>query len=422
MPSSRILTRRLYQQTALPVSLRWPSSRRPLAPISSFKPLRGLSTDASTVLSGHDNDDIATHASQSVSRAESQPKPQILPLAESKPEQFPVDPESSPSQYAIAAEPEPPSSMAEVESTTSLDQPDSIIQSHVDQPAELVDSSFVYRPPIHKISGGRRIPLIQRASESSSQTSNPSLQPSGTPTPALVDTTAYRRAGSEVVFMDARPLSVTTLGRPMQAIVMQGVPHRARAPLPRVSARDSDETAEQAGPDKRGAAGYGEASRNIDELRPQVTSLPFREFRDLVDNLVEGFTAAQLQTYVKSAVLSSPSSALSKVLLDQVEATAERDALYSTRDQATVSPAPSSSMATSSAPSTNIYQRYQWIVKEETWLPSKEYEYPVTTQKERLVQLLVQDCWHLRVQELLDGRGTLELQIAPRIFTVLLSE
>ena len=227
---------------------------------------------------------------------------------------------------------------------------------------------------------------------------------------------AYRRSGSEKVAVDARPLTVQTLGQPAQAIVMRGL-------LPRPAYKGKDSTPVSVPPQmplrpfgedlarKRGVASLNEARSNLDELCPQfAASLPHREFKALADTLLDGFTVPQLQYYADTRFGSSASNS-----------PAETPSVMDLKDvHWEESLTDSSSLALKSSPMSS-QSRYSWVLKQSSWTPLQGYDFPISTPREKLVRIIMQDCWKLRVQELLDGRGRLVVQAGERILKLLLS-
>lgn len=208
--------------------------------------------------------------------------------------------------------------------------------------------------------------------------------------------TAYRKGNTKLV--EDRPrLSIDTLGKAAEVIVLREGGNWHSKPY-KVDERPADKglTLDEH-VDQEAGLDLEVILENIDELRPEHRILPTREFKDVFDILMNGFTCTQLDSYVQRHQLrqwEGDETPLLGVLSE-------------------------------------LSKPQPWIVGQSMWTPEvkgavEEVDQPLMgyvlksmTPKQRLVMQLMRECWAMSVQELIDGQGVLEVQLRAREFKLL---
>lgn len=136
---------------------------------------------------------------------------------------------------------------------------------------------------------------------------------------------------------------------------------------------------------------------NIDGLQPEHRILPARDFKDIFDILMQGFTTMHLETYInrhRQRLAEGDETPFLGVIPDEII----------------------------SRP---------WIVSQSRWIPDvmgavadvadplKGYILKTMPPKQRLVMQLMRECWGMSVQELLYGQGILDLEVRDLEFRLL---
>lgn len=143
--------------------------------------------------------------------------------------------------------------------------------------------------------------------------------------------------------------------------------------------------------------GLDEIMENLDELRTEHRIMPSREFRNVFDTLMKGFTSYQLEIYVER-------------YLTRLEEGDETPLLGVVPD---------------------VFKALPWIREQSVWTPEvkdavQEVDHPLKgyvlksmRPKQRLVMQLMRECWGMSVQELMDGQGMLEVRVRDQEFKLL---
>ncbi|CAN8100610.1 unnamed protein product [Discula destructiva] len=206
----------------------------------------------------------------------------------------------------------------------------------------------------------------------------------------------YRKGGMRMV-EDISKLSIETLGKDAGVIVLKEDGRWERKPFKRDRRPPEPTFKVEDNVDQEEGLGLDVVLDNIDGLRPTHRILPAREFKVIFDQLLKGFTAFQLETYVER----------DRKRLDEGD---ERPFLGVIPDELPSRP---------------------WIVSQTRWTPEvhgavegvdhplKGYILRTMPPKQRLVMQLMRECWNMSVQELLDGHGVLDIQLRDQEFKLL---
>ncbi|KAJ4386675.1 hypothetical protein N0V93_009573 [Gnomoniopsis smithogilvyi] len=206
----------------------------------------------------------------------------------------------------------------------------------------------------------------------------------------------YRKGDTRLV-EDLPQLPVETLGQDAPVIVLreQGQWKRRQfreEPRPVDSGLNIQDYADQ-----ETGLGLDIILENIDELRPEHRILPAREFKDVFDILMKGFTTVHLASYIerhRQRLAEGDETPFLGVIPDEII------------------PRP-------------------WIVSQSRWIPEvkgavtdvphplKGYILKNMPPKQRLVMHLMRLCWGMSVQELLHGQGMLDLEMRDLEFRLL---
>lgn len=207
---------------------------------------------------------------------------------------------------------------------------------------------------------------------------------------------SYRKGDSRLV-EDVNKLSGQTLGKPAEVIVLRdGGQWRRRAF--REDKRPVDLGFNLTQTDQEEGLGLDLVMDNIEELRPMHRILPSTEFKAVFDLLLNGFTSTQLESYVERQHTREEEGDESP-LVESIP-----DDLSTTRP---------------------------WILEQSAWSPDvkgalqdiphplKGYILKSMPPKQRLVMLLMRECWGMSVQEVMDGQGVLEARLRDTEFKLL---
>lgn len=197
--------------------------------------------------------------------------------------------------------------------------------------------------------------------------------------------------------IEAPSLGMPILGQPGHTIVLRDRKKRKRRDDAAIQAAAEDDeggTARLSGFDleeslaeqKRDIT-VAEARQNITELQPrEPRDLLAREFDELLDTLMDGFTVRQLADYIYHFITGKPAASVE-----------ERDAL--------IRPLTSHSASARhrTAPA------FKWIQAQWSWVPPMDYPWG-STAKERMALAIMRLCWDLKVMEEAPYIGELEIK------------
>ncbi|KAJ4410586.1 hypothetical protein N0V82_009208 [Gnomoniopsis sp. IMI 355080] len=206
----------------------------------------------------------------------------------------------------------------------------------------------------------------------------------------------YRRGDTKLV-ADLPQLPVETLGRDAPVIVL-----REQGPWQRASLKEDESPVGSSlniedYVDQEAGLSLDTIMENIDGLRPEHRILPAREFKDVFDILMKGFTAVHIETYIER----------------------NRQRLAEGDETPFLGVPPDELMSR------------PWIVSQSRWVPEvkgavadvphplKGYILKTMPPKQRLVMQLMRECWGMSVQELLQGQGVLDLEVRDVEFRLL---
>lgn len=205
------------------------------------------------------------------------------------------------------------------------------------------------------------------------------------------------RKGNTALHVDSSKLSIPTLGREAEVIVLREGGRWVRKPLNwDRRAPDRGLVLEEA-LDQEVGLDMELVLDNIDALRPEHRILPASEFKTVFDCLMNGFTSVQLQAYLARH--------------QQRIEDGEESAFLGRISEPT--------------------QTLPWIVEQAIWTPHVEgavedipqslkgYILKTMPPKQRLAMQLMRQCWAMSVQELMDGQGILEVPIRDQEFKLL---
>ncbi|KAK4043814.1 mitochondrial inner-membrane-bound regulator-domain-containing protein [Parachaetomium inaequale] len=206
----------------------------------------------------------------------------------------------------------------------------------------------------------------------------------------------YKSRG-QIVSPEPEGLSIDILGKPGSAIVLRETPGRKKKPKVQHHMPDDDAADAQVDPasllvDEEAAAVSEDILLNIHELKPEGTRiLTDRQFTQLKNTLVDGFTSAQLTRYVRE---------------------------YETIQQL--------SQEVDHAP-----EAAPWILERQPWVPTvrkavadvdpylEGYITKGMVPKTRLVVRLMRECWGVSNQKVLDQDGYLSIRLRDVEFSLL---
>lgn len=206
----------------------------------------------------------------------------------------------------------------------------------------------------------------------------------------------YRKGETRLV-ADPRQLPVETLGQDASVIVL-----REHGPWKRRELKQDERPVEtglniEDYVDQEAGLSLDVIMENIDELRPGHRILPAREFKDVFDILMNGFTALHLETYIER----------------------HRQRLAEGDETPFLGVAPDELLSK------------PWILSQPRWTPEvkgavadvphplKGYILKTMPPKQRLAMKLMRECWGMSVQELLQGQGLLDIEMRELEFRLL---
>jgi hypothetical protein len=206
----------------------------------------------------------------------------------------------------------------------------------------------------------------------------------------------YKSRG-QIVSPEPEGLAIDILGKPGSAIVLRETPDRRKQRQAQQHLRDDDAAEAQVDPasllvDEEAAAVSEDILLNIHELKPEGTTvLTDRQFTQLKNTLVGGFTSAQLARYVREY-------GAMQQLTQEVDRVPE------------------------TAP---------WILERQPWVPGlgkavadvdpylEGYITKGMVPKTRLVVRLIRECWGVSNQNVLDKDGYLSIRLRDVEFSLL---
>lgn len=208
----------------------------------------------------------------------------------------------------------------------------------------------------------------------------------------------YRKGDTRLV-EKVNKLSGQTLGKPAEVIVLRDDGQWRRKPLKEDKGPVDTSFNLETQADQEEGLDLDLVLDNIEGLRPVHRILPSSEFKAVFDSLLSGFNSIQLESYVER---------------------------HQTREEEG-GEAPSTGVASDvSAASTR-----PWILGQSAWTPDvkgavqdlpaplKGYILKSMPPKQRLVMMLMRECWDMSVQEVMDGQGTLEVRLRDTEFKLL---
>lgn len=210
----------------------------------------------------------------------------------------------------------------------------------------------------------------------------------------------HYRKGHVRLVEDLPQLSVETLGQDAPVIVLRERGQWRRRPMKQDENSVDGSLKIQDHADQEEGIGLDTIVENIDELRPEHRILPARDFKDVFDILLKGFTAIHLETYIER----------------------NRQRLAEGDETPFLGVIPDELMSR------------PWIVSQSRWIPDvkdavadvahpmKGYILKTMPPKQRLVMQLMRECWGMSVQELLHGQGVLDITVRDLEFRLLTCE
>lgn len=234
------------------------------------------------------------------------------------------------------------------------------------------------------------------------------LEPTSKPRPRR----NARRGINHRFDLETPSLGMDILGKPGHTIVLRDRKRKRREPPKVVEDGDKDDGSianqlklEGSLEDQDRDITVEEARRNIEELRPSESrDLLAREFDELLNTLLDGFTTAQLEDYMSSsiAIKSGP-----------------RDVPLSDKKRRDVVKQVTGSLGTKLR--YPVPPRYHWIKKQYSWVPPLDY-YWGSSAKEKIALIIMRMSWRLQVMEETPHIGEVELKVDSSTLNFLLSE
>lgn len=209
----------------------------------------------------------------------------------------------------------------------------------------------------------------------------------------------YRKGAMRLV-EDLPQLSVETLGQDAPVIVLREHGQWRRKPMKKDKREVRGGLNIQDHVDQEEGLGLDFILENIDGLRPKHRILPARDFKDVFDILMKGFTAMHLENYIeqyRQRLAQGDETPFLGVIPDEL-------------------------------------MSRPWIVSQSRWIPEvqgavedvahplKGYILKTMPPKQRLAMQLMRECWGMSVQELLHGQGVLDIEVRDLEFRLLTCE
>ncbi|KAK5998841.1 hypothetical protein PT974_01225 [Cladobotryum mycophilum] len=230
-------------------------------------------------------------------------------------------------------------------------------------------------------------PVTEESIKEDVETPTPEQEPE-VPTPTKAEPDKPLEAIPTRIFKDdlvqARNLGVEALGQPVEALVVKN-PNQMRRPRKPVRMLEEEKMAESIDlhwqtvmpkveePDEL----MDEAVQNIDELRPiDTNTLRIKDFDDLADQLVEGFTYNQLLAYFHRN--------LPKIDTKKTE-----------------------------------IPKYDWVLEQTFWKASQPDHWELLKPKQRYAVMIIKKIWNLDIQEQVEGLGIMQVWVRPDVFQLI---
>ncbi|KAI3398590.1 hypothetical protein diail_8938 [Diaporthe ilicicola] len=222
------------------------------------------------------------------------------------------------------------------------------------------------------------------------------------------------RRGNMMLVEDASKLSVDTLGKAAEVIVLRDKRQLERKASPfEVGSGDAVGTGLNIEDflDEQESLNPDNVIENIHGLKPKRHIVSEREFMSLFKTLLNGFTTIQLEKYVWWH--------REQPILEMI-----KDEVFGEDETSSKEPRIPEDVL-------DKKREYAWMIEQAHWAPHvdgalKEARYPLTgyvmksmTPKQRLVIQLVRECWDVSIQELLDGNGSVDIRVRDLEFKLL---
>lgn len=225
------------------------------------------------------------------------------------------------------------------------------------------------------------------------------------------------RRGDMVLVEDASKLGVDSLGKAAEVIVLRDGRQWARKASPvEASSEDTMDSGLKIEDflDEQEVLSLDDVVNNIHGLKPERQIMSARDFKSLFNTLLDGFTILQLEKYVvwhreKSILERIKDDVFGKDETPKEKPTTTEEALLKGRE-------------------------YAWMTEQAHWTPYvdgavEEAQYPLAgyitrtmSPKQRLVVQLMRECWDVSIQELLNGKGRVDIHVRDLEFKLLTRE
>lgn len=224
------------------------------------------------------------------------------------------------------------------------------------------------------------------------------------------------RRGDMMLVEDASKLGVDSLGKAAEVIVLRDGRQRERKAPPVEASSEATDSGLKIEDflDEQEILSLDDVVNNIHGLKPERQIISAREFKSLFNTLLDGFTILQLEKYVvwhreKSILERIKDDVFGKDETPKEEPTTPEEALLKGRE-------------------------YAWMTEQAHWLPYvdgavEEAQYPLAgyitknmPPKQRLVVQLMRECWDVSIQELLNGKGRVDIRVRDLEFKLLTRE
>ncbi|KAL0937641.1 uncharacterized protein CTRU02_207372 [Colletotrichum truncatum] len=188
----------------------------------------------------------------------------------------------------------------------------------------------------------------------------------------------HKRIGNRQVYLEREHLDVSMLGEKARTIVMRDSRNQksiTQLPIEELLPPEQLDIASRLEAEEKDLS-MEEALGNIDELRPSDPILYQHQFDELLEVLANGFTIAQLRTYL----IAASSTALKMPQQKEAE--------------------------------------YSWLEAQWPWTPLQKIEV-VGSPKERMCITLLKEAWQLKIREMVDGKGVFAAKVKERLLALL---
>ncbi|KAK2599981.1 hypothetical protein QQS21_005283 [Conoideocrella luteorostrata] len=228
--------------------------------------------------------------------------------------------------------------------------------------------------------------IIERTSDSTQDYSIPETVPGGD-SPTQPPSSAQLSSNSTVFrhdLVNRYSLGHDALGKPVEAIIIKN-PNRLKKPNKPIPALDGELAATGVPlnwqsvlpPQSPESDSSEEFWENIEEVRPKTTTIVRRkDFNELIEYLVDGFTQEQLVTYFNRGKWD-----------DDWES--------------------------------NKKPAYPWVLKQSAWTAAQSNQWGSLKRKEQQAVMILTAKWKLEIQEHIEGLGRTVLWLSPQVFQLI---